>query len=44
VKPDDIKPINRAMLIVIGAIILALALAITVTFVDVLSRLTDHSS
>lgn len=44
VKPDDIKPINRAMLMAIGAIILALALAITVTFVDVLSRLTDHSS
>jgi DNA-binding CsgD family transcriptional regulator len=44
VKPDDIKPINRAMLIAIGAIIIALALAITVTFVDVLSRLTDHSS
>jgi DNA-binding CsgD family transcriptional regulator len=44
VKPDDIKPINRATLIVIGAIILALALAMTVTFVDVLSRLTDHSS
>lgn len=44
VKPDDIKPINRAMLIVVGAIILALALAITVTFVDVLSRLTDQQS
>jgi DNA-binding CsgD family transcriptional regulator len=44
VKPDDIKPINRAMLIVVGAIILALTLAITVTFVDVLSRVTDHSS
>jgi DNA-binding CsgD family transcriptional regulator len=44
VKPDDIKPIYRAMLIGIGAIIIALALAITVTFVDVLSRLTDHSS
>ena len=42
VKPDDIKPINRAMLIVIGAIIIAIALAITVTFVDVLSRLTDQ--
>jgi DNA-binding CsgD family transcriptional regulator len=44
VKPDDIRPINRAILIAIGAIIIALALAITVTFVDVLSRLTDHSS
>jgi DNA-binding CsgD family transcriptional regulator len=44
VKPDDIKPLNRAMLIAIGAIIIALALAITVTFVDVLSRLTDHTA
>jgi DNA-binding CsgD family transcriptional regulator len=44
VQSDDIKPINRAMLIAFGAIIIALALAITVTFVDVLSRLTDHSA
>ena len=44
VKPDDIKPIKRAMLIVIGTILIALALAITVTFVDVLSRLIDQST
>jgi DNA-binding CsgD family transcriptional regulator len=44
VKPDDIKPINRVILIVIGAILIVLALAITITFVEVLSRLTDKTA
>lgn len=42
VKPDDISPRNRLILIVVGVIIIALALAATVTFIDVLSRLTDQ--
>jgi DNA-binding CsgD family transcriptional regulator len=41
VKPDDLNPTKRAMLIVFGTVMIALALATTVTFADVLSRLTD---
>jgi DNA-binding CsgD family transcriptional regulator len=42
VKPDDISLVNRAFLIAIGAIIIALALATTITFVDVFSRIADQ--
>jgi DNA-binding CsgD family transcriptional regulator len=44
VRPDDLSTTHRVAMIVFGAIAIALVLAITVTFVEVLSRLIDQTA